>query len=202
LKNKTESGFLSAGKIYQHNNKPDSVDLQYISKTKNMNNSTSINESLWTQFGASLDMLENAIIMCPGELWETDVNFWYTSYHCIFWTDYYLTTEPSKFTPPSPFTLSEFDPTGKLPERTYTKTEVLTYLEYCRKKANLLISELTIDKLNQRWINEYKNYSLLEILIYNLRHIQHHSAQLNLLLRQTINNAPNWVGQAKKNSQS
>lgn len=163
-----------------------------------MNNTTSINESLWTQFGASLDMLENAITMCPEEIWNTEENFWYTSYHCIFWTDYYLTIEPSTFVPPLPFTLSEFDPTGKLPDRTYTKTEVLTYLEYCRQKANQLILELTIEKLNERWINEYKNYSLLEILIYNLRHVQHHAAQLNLLLRQTINNAPNWVGQAKK----
>lgn len=163
-----------------------------------MNNSTSITESIWTQFGASLDMLENAIIMCPEEHWDTELNFWYISYHCIFWTDYYLTTEPSKFAPPSPFTLSEFDPTGIKPDKTYTKTEVLNYLEYCRQKANKLISELTIDRLNERWINEYKNYTLLEILIYNLRHVQHHSAQLNLLLRQTINNAPNWVGQAKK----
>ncbi len=52
--------------------------------------------------------------------------------------------------------------------------------------------------MNDRWINEYKNYSLLEILLYNMRHIQHHSAQFNLILRQTIDNAPNWVGQAKK----
>ena len=62
-----------------------------------MNNSTSIRESIWNQFGASLDMLENAIVMCPDEHWDTQIKFWYTSYHCIFWTDYYLTTEPSQF---------------------------------------------------------------------------------------------------------
>lgn len=163
-----------------------------------MENSTSIGESIWAQLGASLDMLENAIVMCPEEHWDTEREFWYTSYHCIFWTDYYLTTDPSKFVPPAPFTFSEFDPIGKLPDRTYTKIEVITYLEHCRQKAYLLTSELTIEKLNERWINEYKNYSLLEILIYNIRHIQHHSAQLNLFLRQTINNAPGWVGQAKK----
>lgn len=163
-----------------------------------MDNSTSIKESIWSQFGATLDMLENAITMCPDRHWDTEMRFWYVSYHCIFWTDYYLTTDPSKFAPPPPFTFSEFDPTGKLPDMTYTKTEILTYLEHCRQKANLLISELTAEKLNDRWINEYKNYSLFEILIYNLRHIQHHSAQLNLLLRQTIDNSPPWVGQAKK----
>lgn len=163
-----------------------------------MENSTSIKDAIWSQFGASLDMLENAIIMCPEEHWDTALNFWYTAYHCVFWTDYYLTTEPGEFEPPTPFTFSEFDPTGKKPDRTYSKTEVLGYLQHCRQKAIQLISELTIEKLNNRWVNDYKNFSMLEILLYNARHIQHHSAQLNLLLRHAINNAPTWVSQAKK----
>lgn len=163
-----------------------------------MDELTFIKESIGSQFGASLEMLENAILMCPQKLWETRLDFWYSSYHCLFWTDYYLTTEPNTFEPPKPFTLSEFDPTGKIPDRIYTKNEVVSYLEYCRKKLNQLLSDLTVEKLNNRWINEYKNYSLLEILLYNLRHIQHHSAQLNLLLRQTINNAPSWVAQSNQ----
>jgi hypothetical protein len=163
-----------------------------------LDNSTSIKEATWNQFGASLDMLENSIKMCPDEYWDTSLNFWYISYHCIFWTDYYLSTEPSNFEPPTPFTFSEFDPAGKKPDRTYTKKELLLYLEHCRQKASKLITSLTIERLKSRWINNYKNYSLLEILFYNIRHIQHHCAQLNLLLRQTINNAPNWVSQAKK----
>ncbi|HUH25960.1 MAG TPA: DinB family protein [Flavobacterium sp.] len=122
----------------------------------NMENSTTITDAIWTQFGASLDMLENAINMCPDEHWDTALDFWYLSFHCIFWTDYYLSTEPNKFAPPKPFTLSEFDPTGKKPERTYTKPEVLNYLEYCRQKANQFIEELTPNRMNDRWINEYK----------------------------------------------
>lgn len=166
-------------------------------KQRNMENATIIKEAVWSQFGASMDMLENAIRMCPEDLWNTKLNFWYTAYHCIFWTDYYLTTDPDNFEPPSPFTFSEFDPTGIKPARPYTKEELLAYLTYGRQKAKLLISCLTAERLNDRWINDYKNYSLLEILLYNIRHIQHHSAQLNLLLRQTIDNAPAWVSQAK-----
>jgi len=162
-----------------------------------MDNSKLIREGIWNQFGASLEMLENAILMCPDEHWDTKLSFWYEAFHCIFWTDYYLTTEPGKFEPPKPFTFSEFDPKGKKPDRTYTKTELLLYLAYCKQKANQLITKLTIDSLNERWINDSKNYSLLEILLYNIRHIQHHSARLNLLLRQTTNNAPNWVSQVK-----
>lgn len=163
-----------------------------------MENIASVKESIWHQFGASLDMLENAIRMCPDEHWDTQVKFWYSAYHCIFWTDYYLSVEPAKFGPPAPFTFSEFDSEGKMPERTYSKAEVLGYLAFCRHKANKLISGLTLDLLNSRWIDDHKDFSLLEMLLYNLRHIQHHTAQLNLVLRQTINNAPKWVRQAEK----
>lgn len=163
-----------------------------------MDHSTSMKDAVWNQLGAGLDMLENAIVLCPDEHWDTTLDFWYIAYHCIFWADYYLTTEPNKFEPPAPFAFSEFDPAGKKPERTYTKSELLDYLEHCRKKAHQLIAGLTVEKLNDRWVNDYKNFSLLEILMYNLRHIQHHSAQLNLLLRRAINNAPVWVSQARE----
>jgi DinB superfamily len=157
----------------------------------------SINESLWNQFGASMDMLENAITTCPVTLWDTELKFWYKAYHCIFWTDYFLSVEPNSFAPPTPFDLSEFDPSGVLPKQTFSKEELLLYLQHCRTKSHTRIQGLTYERLNQRWINQYKNYSLLEILLYNMRHIQHHSAQLNLLLRQNINDAPTWVSQAK-----
>lgn len=156
-----------------------------------------IRESLWKQFGASIDMLENAITLCPDKLWIEE-RFWYSSFHCLFWLDYYLTLEPNSFAPPEPFTLSEFDPSGALPERAYSKTEVLSYLQHNRQKCHTLMASMSDEVANQRWINEYKNYSVFEITLYNMRHVQHHAAQLNLLLRQEINNAPNWVGQAKE----
>ena len=155
----------------------------------------STKQAIWNQLGASLDMLENAIRMCSDEHWDT-FEFWHNAYHCIFWTDYYLTIEPSDFIPPEPFDLSEFDPTRSLPERLFTKRELVNYLEHCRQKAKQLITELTDETFEKRWINDYKNYSLLEILLYNLRHVQHHSTQLNLLLRQKINNAPPWVSRS------
>ena len=153
----------------------------------------SFKETIWRQFGASIDMLENAILLCPITSWDNENKFWYNAYHCIFYLDYYLTLEPNKFSPPTPYTLSEFDPNGAMPERTYSKEELLTYLAYSRKKCHNLIENLTDEIAKQCWINEYKNYSVFEVLLYNMRHVQHHSAQLNLLLRQEIDNAPKWV---------
>lgn len=154
-------------------------------------------EILWKQFGASIDMLENAVNDCPEKLWDTDSNFWYIAYHTIFFLDYYLSYEPDKFQPPAPFTLSEFDPSGEMPERTYSKEELITYIGHCRKKCHDLIADFTEENAAKRFINEQRNYSMNEISLYNMRHVQHHAAQLNLLLRQNSNNAPDWVSRTK-----
>ena len=50
---------------------------------------------LWSQFGAAIDTLENAIKDCPVEVWEDQTgetfrHYWYIAYHTIFWLDYYL----------------------------------------------------------------------------------------------------------------
>jgi uncharacterized damage-inducible protein DinB len=40
----------------------------------------------------------------------------------------------------------------------------------------------------------YRAMSNGELLLYNMRHVQHHAAQLNMLLRQRTNSAaPRWV---------
>jgi DinB superfamily len=154
-----------------------------------------LKEAFWKQFGASIDAVENAIKMCPPKLWTGEQKFWYNAYHCLFWLDYYLTLEPTNFVPPEPFSLSEFD--DVLPERTYTKDEVLQYLQFCRQKCHELISGLTDEIAEKRWVNEHVNYSVLEILLNNMRHTQHHAAQLSMILRQEINDAPEWVARTK-----
>lgn len=157
-----------------------------------------VKETLWKQFGASIDMLENAIQMCPARHWDTEKKFWYNAYHCMFYLDYYLALDPENFSPPAPFTLSEFD-YGKMPELVYTKNELISYLQYSREKCHQLLAELTDETANKRWVNRYRDYSVLEMLLYNMRHVQHHTAQLNLILRQTTDNAPPWVSQTKIN---
>ena len=166
---------------------------------------TALQESLWKQFGASIDMLKNAIILWPEEYWNTDKKFFYNAYHCLLFLDYYLTIPHQNFSSPLPFTLAESDDAigdaidDLIPDRVYSKQELLDYLQSSREKCHALIARLTEDKLNERWIEEpgNMNYSVLELLLYNMRHVQHHAAQLNLLSRQKINDAPRWVARAE-----
>ena len=152
--------------------------------------------SLQGQFGAAIDMLENAIRACPEELWcdrNRRPEFWYLAYHTLFFLDLYLGDATAGFAPPPPFTLSELDFSGVPPDHVYTKDELLAYLEYGRRKALARVAALTTDSACERCSYGWIDMTRAESLLYNMRHVQHHAAQLNLLLRQATNSAPDWV---------
>jgi hypothetical protein len=156
------------------------------------------------QFDAALDMLNNAIHACPDAVWFAPGPhlFWYLAYHTIFWTDLYLSGQnESSFRPPSPFSLSELDE-GAFPERAYSKDELSAYLQHCRKRLDIVTAGM-----DETWIAEpcsvpYRDMSKGELLLYNLRHVQHHAAQLNMLLRQKIDFAPPWVSKGRQKALS
>ena len=89
------------------------------------------------------------------------------------------------------------DPAGLFPERVYTKDELQSYLEHSRNKCRATIEALTNEKANQICGFAWIEGSVAELHLYNMRHVQHHTAQLNLILRQTIDSAPRWVKKAK-----
>lgn len=155
---------------------------------------------LWRQFGAAIDMLENALLACPDELWSDRSRrpeFWYVFYHTLFFLDFYLSDSIEGFAPPAPYTLDELDPAGLLPERVYTKDEMQTYLEHGREKCRMTIEALTDEKAHGRRVFSWGEMSFAELLLYNMRHVQHHAAQMNLILRQETDSAPGWVSATK-----
>ena len=155
-----------------------------------------INQSLWSQFGAALEMLAESIQTCPNEVWDSTQVFSFQAYHTLFFLDYYLSTNPVGFASPSEFSYSEFDEDPQIV--IFSQESLLHYLDACKEKTRNLIESLDEQRAVQRWINESKtmDYSILEILLYNLRHVQHHVGQFNLLLRQHIDNAPEWIEKA------
>lgn len=153
---------------------------------------------LWNQFGASIDMLENAINACPKEVWGDKpgfYEFWYYAYHTLFFLDLYLSESEEGFAPPKPFTLSELDDSGVLPDRVYSREELLTYLDHGRRKCRKVIEALTDEDITRKCAFG-RDLSVVELMMYNMRHVQHHAAQLNLLLRQKIDSAPLWISKA------
>jgi len=163
--------------------------------------------SLWKQFGAAIDMLNDAITLCPDPLWTTPLwkntedarygQFWFVAYHAIRWLDLFLTGSMEGFKPPAPFIH------GALPEQPYTKEQILAYLGDCRAKCQATIAGLTDEKAQQRCVFEWMEPSFLELQLYSMRHVQEHAAQLSLVLGQHSVTGMDWIPSAKdKDSQA
>ncbi len=151
---------------------------------------------LGRQFGAAADMLDNAMAACPAPLWDDGSGphaFWYIAFHALFWFDLYLFGSVEGFAPPEPFTLEELDPAGVIPARPYPQEDLRAYLAHCRRRMRAAIGGLTDETAARRCRFGWGEASYLELLLYNLRHVQHHVGQLNLMLRQETGSAPRWV---------
>jgi hypothetical protein len=173
---------------------------------------------LWKQFGAAIDMLDNAVMACPDSLWRQRLwsgppppefppqfaEFWYVTYHALVWLDLYLSGVPEEeFAPPAPFAQGELDSLEALPERPYTKEELRAYLAYARQKCRATIETMTDERARQPvsfgWMREGEVVSYAELQLYNMRHVQGHAAELSLLLGQhgVQANQIDWETRAK-----
>ena len=154
-------------------------------------------EMLWRQFSTTIESFENALVDCPDELWETQLwedepdqwvaegfsKFWYLCYHTLFWLDLYLTGAEEGFTPPAPFDLVEMEANETLP-RVYTREELLNYLDDCRNNYQQTISDLTPEQANRTCSFAWGDLPYAELLLYVMRHVQEHAAQLHMFLGQ------------------
>lgn len=158
---------------------------------------------IWRQFSAAIDALEEAIRNCPDELWRSRLwpvaaessehslfrfpefsEYWYVAYHALFWLDLYLTGAEEGFVPPAPFLLIEQHEDGPVPERPYTRQELLDYLVHCREACRTTIEATTDEEARRICRFAWGEVPFAELLIYTMRHVQEHAAQMNLTLGQ------------------
>lgn len=159
------------------------------------------------QFGAAVQMLKGAIEACPETVWDDRSDgtpFWHTAYHTLFYLDLYLSESVDAFTPSSFHTENAnilrdmpFPPYRvETPEQAYSKVQLLDYLEVCARKCRHVIRALTEETIARRSPFSWLDMTLGDTMLYNMRHVQHHAAQLNIILRRTLDKAPSWVGKA------
>lgn len=153
------------------------------------------NEMLWRQFEVAITEFGKALSNCPDELWERKLwtdqadqwvaagfsAFWYLGYHTLFWLDLYLTGAEEGFAPPHPFDLVEMEANESLP-RTYSRQELLAYWDYCRQKCQETVLNMTTEQAYRICYFPWGQLPFAELQLYNMRHVQEHSAQLHLFL--------------------
>ncbi len=157
--------------------------------------------SIWKQYGAAIDTLEDAIKLCPDSLWTGVLwqdaddarygQFWRVTYHTLFWTDLFIHGSMETFVPPALFIKNG------LPESPYTKEMIYTYLKQVRAKAQAMLESLTDEQAYTISHYEWIQAPYIEMQLYAMRHIQEHAAQLNLFLGEQGVTGQDWVQQAR-----
>ncbi len=157
------------------------------------------------QFEAALAMMKQRIEACPPEYFDApigDATFRQMAYHALFWLDYYLSVHEDEFVV-SDFVLHGGDERRPILSDGLPKEETLSYINYCHTKILTTIDAETEESLQDGsgFPSIFVRTKLTrgELHLYNLRHIQHHTAQLSTLLRR-ISDENNlslklpWVG--------
>lgn len=158
---------------------------------------------LASQYHAALKTLRQAIDRCPEELWSQvgpqPAPYWQIAYHALFFTDLYLQVDEGHFKPwvYHQHAFIDLDQAlkrnGKLPDglEPYTLAQMQEYWQIVDDMVEPCLErmDLTSPDSGFHWYKVGK----LEHQIINIRHIQHHAAQLADRLRVGANVGVDWV---------
>mgnify|MGYP000311000649 CR=1 FL=1 len=158
---------------------------------------------LISQYQASLCTLAHCVARCPEELWHTHVAkypFCQSAFHTLLFADYYLEPDPETmrqqpFHQENPKLFDDYEQLlDREPVSLYERTQIEEYANFCRFKAVRAISAETEESFAAPSKVTRRKCSRAEVHVYNIRHIQHHAAQLILRLRLDTKIDIPWIG--------
>jgi lambda repressor-like predicted transcriptional regulator len=162
--------------------------LKENTKSESKMDNKTVTNILASQYKASLGMLRQALDKVPEEQWNTEEYNnpnWQIAYHILWGVKFYLGANPESYVPfenaiegaeslggSQDWENPEEDVTV---EGFHTKNELFSFIDNI--ESNLL-SSIEALPLNDNSGFEWYPYSRLELHINNIRHIQHHTAQI------------------------
>lgn len=172
--------------------------------------------ALARDFDDAIDRLETALRDCPDELWgaslwevkrtdpwiwpangepepeRTDESIqifsavWVVAYHCLFYLDFYVTTDMATFATPDYIRGGvEEDPinehgTARFPEPVYPRELILRYLDHGRARVRHVLataSDAALAKVCPPY-HPHAGKTLEQLLQVNLAHVREHGGQI------------------------
>jgi hypothetical protein len=128
-------------------------------------------------------MLENIIKICPKSLWSQrniDPPIWQQIYHVLYGIDYWFSKSKESFAAPV-FESEVNSVLGELSKGFIEQNDLMDYLKFIEQKSDNFFSGLHCDfvagpsPIYPKWTN-------LDVIIEQVRHIQHHIGYLNRIL--------------------
>ena len=144
------------------------------------------------QFYPSLETVKGLIDRCPDELWLKNVGrpYWQHIYHALVGPDFWFRMEE--------FRLYSFkkDVTPDLTVKSkdsLTREEMGQYYRIVKEKCDRFFNSMNTQKL---FLESYisKEHTNTDLVLSQIRHIQHHVGFCNCLLRQHDFEAVEWRG--------
>ena len=161
-----------------------------------------IRAALRGQYHAALTTLKVAIGKCPQSLWVESTHpsaYWQVAYHALFFTHLYLVQNEEAFTPWEHH-IDQYNFLEELPwpphdpptlHEPYTKEQVLAYWELVDAMVDPTVDALDLEADNCGfWWYEMNK---LEHEWMNVRHTQHHAAQLADRLERATGQSIDWM---------
>jgi hypothetical protein len=154
-----------------------------------------------SQYKAALKMLMDVIEKCPDNLWDNrtyENGYWRIVYHSLFYTSFYLSKSDDKFIPwvkhlvnYNCLGLLDHDDKPIIITDVYSKADLTNYATSILNSIEVNVNNLDIDDGSGfYWLPMTK----LELQLYNIRHIQHHTGQLTERLHQVGIKGIGWKG--------
>ena len=146
---------------------------------------------LKSQYHAALAMLRDAIEQCPDAEWLSRDHknaFWQVAYHVLFFAHLYLQQNETTFVL---WSQHHGDDDGTRGEP-YSKAQVLEYWSFVDHAVDGAVDLLDLESPESGF--SWYTMSKLEHQLVNIRHVQHHSAQLADRLRSAADIGITWVG--------
>jgi hypothetical protein len=164
---------------------------------------SAVKKSYARQIGAAFKMLEHAIDNANDRTWTARINnmpFWQLCYHALWYTDFYFHANQETFQPQS-FDMKgikniSIKPDSQMIEdqkHPISKSNMKAYCNYARQKTNQFIQSINESYFTTPSPFEWHGFPKIDLVDYNLRHLQHHVGQLDIILRREQNIGNPWI---------
>jgi hypothetical protein len=142
-------------------------------------------------------MLGQAIEVCPEDLWlasDYRNRSWHIAYHAVFYTHFYVQDSQADFRAWAKHQADSqyLGPPNEGPAlvRPYSRAEVLEYHKLCCAEVEARVPRLELSAPSGFY---WLPFNKMELQLYNIRHLQHHTGQLADRLRAVARVGIDWV---------
>ena len=152
-----------------------------------------------SQYAAAMRTMELVIENCPDDLWDSREQgppVWHVLYHAAFYAQLYVGDSEDSLRPQS-LHWPNAEQLGEEPTNLISKEQLSDYFIWLRRFLKGQIEGCTEGDLKGDAPFHWLPFSRAECLVYSLRHVQHHAAEMCDRVKAATGKGFSWVGKGE-----